>query len=198
MAATAIKPNGVALSVGPFHLRGYEAFSKTWSWSFLFQKEESFDVNTKMNFTPLDVEAFTAGKVLAALAETMKKEPVLLHLGAEAFMSVLRLARASTGKQKIIKFESYYHVCADTFLIKADGGAQEYFGLTPDFTVELVQGILMLQNVTQLLDSTGERWRKLLRLCLFILPVTKLLILQLSHLHVRKGTRVRHSLLPER
>ncbi|KAM1339825.1 glutamate-1-semialdehyde 2,1-aminomutase 2, chloroplastic-like [Malus sylvestris] len=87
-------------------------------------------------------------EVLAALAETMKKgtsfgAPCLLenvlaetviaavpsiemvrfvNSGTEACMGVLRLARAYTGRPKIIKFEGCYHGHADPFLVKAGSG----------------------------------------------------------------------------
>ncbi|XP_023511405.1 glutamate-1-semialdehyde 2,1-aminomutase 2, chloroplastic isoform X2 [Cucurbita pepo subsp. pepo] len=87
-------------------------------------------------------------EVLAALAETMKKgtsfgapcllENVLAEMvisavpsiemvrfvnsGTEACMGVLRLARAFTGKEKLIKFEGCYHGHADPFLVKAGSG----------------------------------------------------------------------------
>ncbi|CAH1419083.1 unnamed protein product [Lactuca virosa] len=87
-------------------------------------------------------------EVLAALGETMKKgtsfgapcllENVLAEMvisavpsiemvrfvnsGTEACMGVLRLARAYTGKTKIIKFEGCYHGHADPFLVKAGSG----------------------------------------------------------------------------
>ncbi|XP_024972622.1 glutamate-1-semialdehyde 2,1-aminomutase, chloroplastic [Cynara cardunculus var. scolymus] len=87
-------------------------------------------------------------EVLAALAETMKKgtsfgapcllENVLAEMvisavpsiemvrfvnsGTEACMGVLRLARAFTGKTKLIKFEGCYHGHADAFLVKAGSG----------------------------------------------------------------------------
>lgn len=86
--------------------------------------------------------------MLAALAETMKKgtsfgapcllENVLAEMvisavpsiemvrfvnsGTEACMGVLRLARAFTGRMKIIKFEGCYHGHADAFLVKAGSG----------------------------------------------------------------------------
>ncbi|XP_057972567.1 glutamate-1-semialdehyde 2,1-aminomutase, chloroplastic-like [Malania oleifera] len=87
-------------------------------------------------------------EVLAALAETMKKgtsfgapcllENVLAEMvisavpsiemvrfvnsGTEACMGVLRLARAFTRREKIIKFEGCYHGHADPFLVKAGSG----------------------------------------------------------------------------
>ncbi len=42
--------------------------------------------------------------------------------GTEACMSVLRLMRAFTGREKIIKFEGCYHGHADMFLVKAGSG----------------------------------------------------------------------------
>ncbi|KDP22577.1 hypothetical protein JCGZ_26408 [Jatropha curcas] len=87
-------------------------------------------------------------QVLAALAETMKKgtsfgapcllENVLAEMvikavpsiemvrfvnsGTEACMGVLRLARAYTRREKLIKFEGCYHGHADPFLVKAGSG----------------------------------------------------------------------------
>ncbi|OAY77611.1 Glutamate-1-semialdehyde 2,1-aminomutase, chloroplastic [Ananas comosus] len=87
-------------------------------------------------------------KVNAALIETLKKgtsfgapcvlENVLAEMvisavpsvemvrfvnsGTEACMGALRLARAFTGRQKVIKFEGCYHGHADSFLVKAGSG----------------------------------------------------------------------------
>ncbi len=47
----------------------------------------------------------------------------MVNSGTEATMSVIRLARAYTGKHKIIKFEGNYHGHADSFLIQAGSGA---------------------------------------------------------------------------
>jgi len=43
--------------------------------------------------------------------------------GTEAAMSAIRLARAFTGRDRIIKFEGCYHGHADAFLVKAGSGA---------------------------------------------------------------------------
>ena len=45
-----------------------------------------------------------------------------VNSGTEAAMSVLRLARAFTGKEKIIKFHGCYHGHADSLLVKAGSG----------------------------------------------------------------------------
>jgi glutamate-1-semialdehyde 2,1-aminomutase len=47
----------------------------------------------------------------------------MVNSGTEATMSVIRLARAYTGKNMIIKFEGCYHGHGDSFLIKAGSGA---------------------------------------------------------------------------
>jgi glutamate-1-semialdehyde 2,1-aminomutase len=47
----------------------------------------------------------------------------MVNSGTEATMSAIRLARAFTGKDKIIKFEGCYHGHGDSFLIKAGSGA---------------------------------------------------------------------------
>lgn len=45
-----------------------------------------------------------------------------VNSGTEACMSVLRLMRAFTGRDKIIKFEGCYHGHADMFLVQAGSG----------------------------------------------------------------------------
>jgi glutamate-1-semialdehyde 2,1-aminomutase len=43
--------------------------------------------------------------------------------GTEAAMSAARVARAATGRDRIVKFEGCYHGHADAFLVKAGSGA---------------------------------------------------------------------------
>ncbi|MGD0338980.1 MAG: glutamate-1-semialdehyde 2,1-aminomutase [Bacteroidota bacterium] len=47
----------------------------------------------------------------------------MVNSGTEATMSAIRLARAYTGRDKIIKFEGCYHGHGDSFLIRAGSGA---------------------------------------------------------------------------
>ena len=47
----------------------------------------------------------------------------MVNSGTEATMSAIRLARAYTRREKIVKFEGCYHGHADPFLIKAGSGA---------------------------------------------------------------------------
>ncbi len=46
----------------------------------------------------------------------------LVNSGTEAALSALRLARAATGREKILKFEGCYHGHADSLLVKAGSG----------------------------------------------------------------------------
>ncbi len=47
----------------------------------------------------------------------------LVNSGTEATMSALRLARAATGRRKLVKFAGCYHGHADPFLVAAGSGA---------------------------------------------------------------------------
>jgi glutamate-1-semialdehyde 2,1-aminomutase len=47
----------------------------------------------------------------------------LVNSGTEATMSALRLARAATGRDKLVKFEGCYHGHGDAFLVAAGSGA---------------------------------------------------------------------------
>ncbi|MGA9343032.1 MAG: glutamate-1-semialdehyde 2,1-aminomutase [Rhodanobacteraceae bacterium] len=47
----------------------------------------------------------------------------MVNSGTEATMSAIRLARASAGRDRIVKFEGCYHGHGDSFLVKAGSGA---------------------------------------------------------------------------
>ena len=47
----------------------------------------------------------------------------MVNSGTEAVMSAIRLARAFTGRDKVLKFEGCYHGHADGLLVKAGSGA---------------------------------------------------------------------------
>lgn len=46
----------------------------------------------------------------------------MVNSGTEATMSALRLARAYTGKKRLVKFDGCYHGHGDSFLVKAGSG----------------------------------------------------------------------------
>lgn len=47
-------------------------------------------------------------------------------VGTEATMAALRLARATTERTRVVKFEGCYHGHADAFLVKAGSGAATF------------------------------------------------------------------------
>jgi glutamate-1-semialdehyde 2,1-aminomutase len=64
-----------------------------------------------------------------------------VNSGTEAVMSALRVARAATGRAKILKFEGCYHGHADSMLLRAGSGLAETplpdsAGLAPDVVQE--------------------------------------------------------------
>ena len=50
----------------------------------------------------------------------------LVSSGTEATMSALRLARAATGRRKVMKFDGGYHGHVDSLLVKAGSGAATF------------------------------------------------------------------------
>ncbi|MDQ6604333.1 MAG: glutamate-1-semialdehyde 2,1-aminomutase [Chloroflexota bacterium] len=69
---------------------------------------------------PTALETQLAEMVVAAMPAIEMVR--FVNSGTEATMSVLRLARAATGRSKIIKFEGCYHGHADFLLSKAGSG----------------------------------------------------------------------------
>jgi glutamate-1-semialdehyde 2,1-aminomutase len=70
---------------------------------------------------PTELETRLARKV-AMLVPSMERVR-FVSSGTEAAMSALRVARAATKRDKIVKFEGCYHGHADAFLVQAGSGA---------------------------------------------------------------------------
>ena len=84
----------------------------------------------------------------------------LVNSGTEATMSAIRLARAFTGKDKIIKIEGCYHGHGDSFLIKAGSGATT-FGEpnSPGVTTSVSQDTLIVPyNDAHALSTVFEKY----------------------------------------
>src|SRR4029450_10809155 len=62
------------------------------------------------------------GEAVRSLVPSMERVR-FVSSGTEATMSAIRLARAFTGRDRIIKFEGCYHGHGDAFLVKAGSGA---------------------------------------------------------------------------
>ena len=70
---------------------------------------------------PTEVELRLAEKVRALMPSVERVR--FVSSGTEAAMSAVRLARAATGRDRIIKFEGCYHGHADAFLVKTGSAA---------------------------------------------------------------------------
>ncbi len=85
----------------------------------------------------------------------------MVSSGTEATMSAVRLARAHTGRAKIVKFAGCYHGHADPFLVKAGSGALTFGtpdspGVTPGTVADtLVADYNDLGSVEALFSSCG-------------------------------------------
>ncbi len=96
----------------------------------------------------------------------------LVNSGTEATMSALRLARAVTGREYVLKFEGCYHGHGDSFLVQAGSGALTLG--TPDSPgvpralaeLTLVAPYNDIGRVLALFASHGERIA-----CVFVEPV---------------------------
>ncbi|MGK7940463.1 MAG: glutamate-1-semialdehyde 2,1-aminomutase [Crocosphaera sp.] len=80
---------------------------------------EALDKGTSFG-APCELENTLAKMVIDAVPSIEMVR--FVNSGTEACMSVLRLMRAFTGRDKIIKFEGCYHGHADMFLVKAGSG----------------------------------------------------------------------------
>ena len=70
---------------------------------------------------PTELETRLAEAVVAAVPSVQKVR--FVNSGTEAVMSAIRLARAATGRKKIIKCIGCYHGHADALLVSAGSGA---------------------------------------------------------------------------
>lgn len=85
---------------------------------------KALDAATKLGTSygapsPLEVELATRVRKYMPSMERVR----FVSSGTEAAMSAVRVARAATGRDKIIKFAGCYHGHADAFLVQAGSGA---------------------------------------------------------------------------
>jgi len=79
-------------------------------------------VNKGLSFGAPSVAEVTMAERLCELIDGMDMVR-MVNSGTEATMSAIRVARAATGRDRILKFEGCYHGHADAFLVKAGSGA---------------------------------------------------------------------------
>lgn len=100
------------------------------SWGPLILGHAYPDVIKKIKSTASKGTSFGAPTVLETKLAKLIKEAVssiekvrFVNSGTEATMSAIRLARAFTGRELVVKFEGCYHGHVDGLLIKAGSGA---------------------------------------------------------------------------
>lgn len=69
---------------------------------------------------PTELEVLLGERVRALMPHVERMR--FVSSGTEATMSAVRVARAATGRAKILKFDGCYHGHADSFLVKAGSG----------------------------------------------------------------------------
>ncbi|HTQ26157.1 MAG TPA: glutamate-1-semialdehyde 2,1-aminomutase [Candidatus Binataceae bacterium] len=70
---------------------------------------------------PTELEVALAEGIAAAIP--MARKVRLVSSGTEAGMTAIRLARAATGRPRIVKFDGCYHGHSDSLLVRAGSGA---------------------------------------------------------------------------
>ncbi|MBI5747559.1 MAG: glutamate-1-semialdehyde 2,1-aminomutase [Nitrospinae bacterium] len=87
----------------------------------------------------------------------------MVNSGTEATMSAIRLARAYTNRNKVIKFEGCYHGHVDSLLVKAGSGAAtlglpDSPGVPPDFAKNTITiPFNDIERVKDVLKKEGEK-----------------------------------------
>jgi glutamate-1-semialdehyde 2,1-aminomutase len=102
--------------------------------------------------TPTEAEVLLAEEIVAAVPSVEVVR--LVSSGTEATMSALRLARAATGRDMVIKFRGAYHGHADSFLVDAGSGAAT---LGVPSSPGVTQGTARDSLVAELNDLEGVR-----------------------------------------
>lgn len=108
---------------------------------------------------PTRLEVELAERVVAAVASVEMVR--FVNSGTEATMSALRLARAATGRDRILKFAGGYHGHADLLLAEAGSGVAT-LGIpgSPGVPAAVVQDTLTVPYNDLDAVATGlERWR---------------------------------------
>src|SRR5262245_12396614 len=147
--ARGVMPGGVSSPVRAFHaVGGLPRFVTAVEGAFLEDADGNRYIDYVLSWGPLllghspapvvsalarrlprgtSYGAPTEGEVL--LAEAIRRFVPSMEMvrfvssGTEATMSAVRLARAATGRSRIVKFDGCYHGHADGFLIRAGSGA---------------------------------------------------------------------------
>jgi glutamate-1-semialdehyde 2,1-aminomutase len=109
------------------------------------------------------------------------KQVRFVNSGTEAVMSALRLARAATGRAKILKFDGCYHGHADSMLVRAGSGLAEMAspdsaGVSASVAAETI--VAPLDDEAALAEIFSEHGREIAAVILEPLPANNGLLVQ--------------------
>jgi len=119
---------------------------------------------------PTEFEVELAEMVCSALPSV--EQVRFVSSGTEAAMSAIRLARAATGRPRILKFEGCYHGHADSLLVGAGSGVAT-LGIPGSPGVPAALAELTVQvafNDLDAVDDALRRWRGEIA-CILVEPV---------------------------
>ena len=109
--------------------------------------------------SPLEVELGERVRRLMPSLERVR----FVNSGTEAAMSAVRVARAATGRDRLVKFQGCYHGHADSFLVQAGSGALTLGvptspGVTRGASADtLIASYNDLASVHRVLDANRDR-----------------------------------------
>ena len=118
-------------------------------------------VNGTSYGAPTELEVQLAEMVIKAFPSIEMVR--MVNSGTEATMSAIRLARAYTKRNKVIKFEGCYHGHVDSLLVKAGSGAAtlglpDSPGVPPDFAKNTITiPFNDIERVKDVLEKEGEK-----------------------------------------
>jgi glutamate-1-semialdehyde 2,1-aminomutase len=111
--------------------------------------------------TPHPSEILLAEELCRSIAGL--EEVRLTTTGTEAVMSAIRLARAYTGRSRVIKFDGSYHGHSDAVLVRAGSGAStagtaDSLGIPPGVTQDVISlPFNNLEVLQQTLSQIGDQ-----------------------------------------
>jgi glutamate-1-semialdehyde 2,1-aminomutase len=121
--------------------------------------QECLDIGTSFG-APTERENILGSMIIDAVPSIEMVR--LVNSGTEATMSAARLARAYTGRDKILKFEGCYHGHGDMFLIKAGSGALTHgVPTSPGVSKNIAENTINatyndLKSVEEIFESEGN------------------------------------------